>query len=41
MSFIEHLDLVFELRAKQKKDKTLNDKLWLMSRPTAYRLLSE
>lgn len=36
---IEHLDLVFDLRAQQKKGKDLDTPLWSMSRPTAYRLV--
>lgn len=38
-SFIERLDLVFDLRAQQKKGKYLDTPLWSMSRPTAYRLV--
>lgn len=36
---IERLDLVFDIRAKQKKDKDLDKPIWSMSRPTAYRLV--
>jgi len=36
---IEHLDLVFDIRAQQKKGKGLDTPLWSMSRPTAYRLV--
>lgn len=36
---IEHLDLVFDVRAQQKKGKDLDTPLWSMSRPTAYRLV--
>lgn len=35
-AFIERLDLVFDLRAHQKRDKDLDKPLWPMSRPTAY-----
>ncbi len=37
--FIEHLDLVFDIRARQKRGKKLDEPLWSMSRPTAYRLV--
>lgn len=36
---IEHLDLVFDIRQKQKKQKSLNTRLFNLSRPTAYRLV--
>lgn len=36
---IQHLDLVFDLRARQKRGKDLDKPLWSMSRPTAYRLV--
>jgi len=36
---IENLDLVFGIRAIQKKEKGLDTPLWTMSRPTAYRLV--
>ncbi len=38
-SFIEHLDLVFDLRARLKRNRGLDNRLWPMSRPTAYRLV--
>lgn len=36
---IENLDLVYGIRALQKKQKGLDISLWTMSRPTAYRLV--
>ncbi len=36
---IEQLDLVFDLRAKQKRSQELDNPLWTMSRPTAYRMV--
>lgn len=36
---IEHLDLVFHLRAQQNRGTGLDAPLWPMSRPTAYRLV--
>lgn len=36
---IESLDLVYAIRALQKKQKGLDIPLWTMSRPTAYRLV--
>jgi len=36
---IENLDLVYGIRALQKKQKGLDIPLWSMSRPTAYRLV--
>lgn len=36
---IENLDLVYGIRALQKKRKGLDIPLWTMSRPTAYRLV--
>jgi len=36
---IENLDLVYGIRALQKKGKGLDIPLWTMSRPTAYRLV--
>lgn len=36
---IENLDLVYGIRALQKKQKGLDIPLWMMSRPTAYRLV--
>ncbi len=36
---IDRLDLVFDLRARQKRGQRLDDPLWPMSRPTAYRLV--
>ncbi|WP_241086002.1 tyrosine-type recombinase/integrase [Candidatus Vondammii sp. HM_W22] len=36
---IEYLDLVFDLRARKKRGKDLEQPLWSMSRPTAYRLV--
>lgn len=36
---IENLDLVYGIRALQKKGKGLDIPLWSMSRPTAYRLV--
>jgi len=36
---IENLDLVYGIRALQKKDKGLDIPLWTMSRLTAYRLV--
>jgi hypothetical protein len=33
---IENLDLVYGIRALQKKDKGLDIPLWTKSRPTAY-----
>jgi integrase len=36
---IEQLDLVYGIRALQKKGKGLDIPLWTMSRPTAYRLV--
>lgn len=36
---IENLDLVYGIRALQKKSKGLEIPLWTMSRPTAYRLV--
>ncbi|MCU7886171.1 MAG: site-specific integrase [Candidatus Thiodiazotropha sp. (ex Lucinoma annulata)] len=37
--FIEHLDLVFDIRARQKRGIKVDEPLWSMSRPTAYRLV--
>jgi len=37
--FIERLDLVFDVRAQQKRGKSLDKPLWAMSRVTAYRLV--
>ncbi len=36
---IEHLDLVFDLRARHARARDLDTPLWPMSRPTAYRLV--
>ena len=36
---IENLDLVYGIRALQKKQRGLDIPLWSMSRPTAYRLV--
>ncbi|MBA1446437.1 MAG: site-specific integrase [Chromatiales bacterium] len=36
---IDRLDLVFDLRARQKRGQGLDVPLWSMSRPTAYRLV--
>ncbi|MCU7860909.1 MAG: site-specific integrase [Candidatus Thiodiazotropha sp. (ex Lucinoma kastoroae)] len=36
---IKHLDLVFGIRRLQKRGKALDDPLWTMSRPTAYRMV--
>jgi hypothetical protein len=36
---IENLDLVYGIRALQKKDKGLDIPLWTKSRPTAYQLV--
>ena len=38
-AFIERLDLVFDVRAQQKRGNALDQPLWHMSRPTAYRLV--
>lgn len=38
---IENLDLVYGIRALQKKGKGLDIPLWTMSRPTAYRLVKQ
>lgn len=38
-SLIEHPDLVFDLRANQKRGNNLDIPLWSMSRPTAYPLV--
>jgi integrase len=38
-NLIEQLDLVYGLRATQRKEKGLDILLWTMSRPTAYRLV--
>jgi len=38
-TFIERLDLVFDLRARQKKGKDLDKLLWGTSRVTAHRLI--
>jgi len=37
--FIEHLDLVFSIRALHKRQKNLDEPIWTMSRATAYRLV--
>jgi site-specific recombinase XerD len=36
---LENLDLVFNIRAKQKRSQGLETPLWPISRPTAYRLV--
>ncbi len=38
-TLIERLDLVFDVRACQKRGRGLDTVLWSMSRPTAYRLV--
>ena len=38
---IENLDLVFDIRHKQRKQRGLNDQLFHFSRPTAYRLVKQ
>jgi hypothetical protein len=36
---VEHLDLVFGIKKLHKRGKDLEQPIWTMSRPTAYRLV--